>query len=56
LTRVIPGLDPRRPRPEFIVLYNGTEEAPDRWEERLSDALMEAAGETNPSLDLTIVV
>jgi hypothetical protein len=44
------------PRPEFIVLYNGREEAPDRWEERLSDAFMEAAGETENSLDLTVTV
>jgi hypothetical protein len=44
------------PRPEFIVLYNGREEAPDRWEERLSDAFMEATGEEKPSLDLTVTV
>lgn len=24
------------PGPEFIVLYNGTEDTPDRWEEKLS--------------------
>jgi hypothetical protein len=46
----------KMPRPEFIVLYNGREEAPDRWEERLSDAFMEAVGETKPSLDLTVTV
>ncbi|WP_232616858.1 Rpn family recombination-promoting nuclease/putative transposase, partial [Treponema primitia] len=28
------------PKPEFIVLYNGLEKAPEKWELRLSDAFM----------------
>jgi hypothetical protein len=45
----------RIPTPEFIVLYNGTEETPDRWEERLSDAFLETQGAKN-FLDLTVTV
>jgi hypothetical protein len=30
------------PKPDFIVLYNGTEECPDEFELKLSDAFMEA--------------
>jgi hypothetical protein len=44
------------PAPEFIVLYNGTAETPDRWEERLSDAFMETAEGAEYSLDLRITV
>jgi hypothetical protein len=44
------------PKPEFIVLYNGREEAPERWEERLSDAFMEGEGDAKTSLDLTVTV
>jgi hypothetical protein len=41
------------PRPEFIVLYNGTDETPDQWEERLSEAYLEVEGTPKISLDLT---
>jgi hypothetical protein len=44
------------PKPEFIVLYNGKAEAPDRWEERLSDAFIETEGDTTISLDLVVTV
>ncbi|MDR1248212.1 MAG: Rpn family recombination-promoting nuclease/putative transposase [Treponema sp.] len=44
------------PRPEFIVLYNGADKTPDKWEERLSEAYMEAALNPNISLDLTVTV
>jgi hypothetical protein len=44
------------PRPEFIVLYNGPEEAPDQWEQRLSDAFIELGEERKTSLDLTVKV
>jgi hypothetical protein len=44
------------PRPEFIVLYNGPKEAPDRWEQRLSDAFMEAGEGEKSCLDLTVTV
>jgi hypothetical protein len=44
------------PAPEFIVLYNGTEETPDRWEERLSDAFMETEEGAKSFLDLTVRV
>jgi hypothetical protein len=44
------------PRPEFIVLYNGPAEAPDRWEERLADAFMETEGDAKNSLDLVVTV
>jgi hypothetical protein len=30
------------PKPDFIVLYNGTEQCPDEFEMKLSDAFMEA--------------
>jgi hypothetical protein len=39
------------PRPEFIVLYNGTKKTPDQWEEQLSDAYMEV--EANLKILLT---
>jgi acyl-CoA hydrolase len=42
------------PTPEFIVLYNGTADTPDRWEERLSDAFMAQGGKT--SLDVRVTV
>jgi hypothetical protein len=44
------------PRPEFIVLYNGPEEAPDYWEQRLSDAFLDAEGDRTIPLDLTVKV
>ncbi|MDR2662031.1 MAG: Rpn family recombination-promoting nuclease/putative transposase [Treponema sp.] len=44
------------PKPEFIVLYNGRDETPDRWEERLSWAFMETGENTKTSLDLTVTV
>jgi hypothetical protein len=42
------------PRPEFYVLYNGTEEYPDREELRLSDLFSEKTGK--PVLELTVPV
>jgi hypothetical protein len=42
------------PRPEFIVLYNGMDDTPDQWEERLSEAYMEVEGNTKIFLDLTV--
>jgi predicted transposase/invertase (TIGR01784 family) len=44
------------PRPEFIVLYNGPEEAPEYWEQRLSDAFIELGEERTACLDLTVKV
>jgi hypothetical protein len=44
------------PKPEFIVLYNGKAEAPDKWEERLSDAFIATEGDTKISLDLVVTV
>jgi hypothetical protein len=44
------------PKPEFIVLYNGKAEAPDKWEERLSDAFIETGGDTKICLDLVVTV
>jgi hypothetical protein len=44
------------PTPEFIVLYNGTNETPDRWEEWLSDAFMVTERGIKNSLDLTVTV
>jgi hypothetical protein len=44
------------PRPEFIVLYNGTDDTPDKWEERLSEAYMEVEGNTKIALDLTVTM
>jgi hypothetical protein len=44
------------PRPEFIVLYNGATEAPDQWEERLSDAFMGTEGDEKNTLDLVVTV
>jgi hypothetical protein len=46
----------RIPKPEFIVLYNGRVDAPDRWEEHLSDVFMETEGDTKIPLDLTVTV
>jgi hypothetical protein len=42
------------PRPEFIVLYNGLEKAPEKWGMRLSDAFMGLETDEKPTLDLTV--
>jgi hypothetical protein len=44
------------PRPEFIVFYNGTDDTPDQWEERLSDAFIETEADTKIPLDLVVTV
>jgi hypothetical protein len=44
------------PKPEFIVFYNGTEDTPDQWEERLSDAFIDPEGEGKNTLDLVVRV
>ena len=44
------------PRPEFIVLYNGTEDTPDRWEEKLSGSYLDAEEAGEPFLDLTVTM
>ncbi|GMO66552.1 MAG: hypothetical protein Ta2A_14800 [Treponemataceae bacterium] len=43
------------PQPEFIVLYNGTEDYPDYSEMKLSDAFIKA-GIEKPALDLTVKI
>jgi hypothetical protein len=42
------------PKPEFIVLYNGKEDAPDYWEERLSTAFIGDDGGHETALDLQV--
>jgi hypothetical protein len=44
------------PRPEFIVLYNGPEKAPEKWELQLSDAFIEPEPSEKTSLDLIVKV
>jgi hypothetical protein len=44
------------PKPEFIVLYNGLEKAPEKWELRLSDAYMGLEADEKTALDLTAAV
>jgi hypothetical protein len=44
------------PKPEFIVFYNGTEDTPDQWEERLSDAFIDPEGDGKNTLDLVVRV
>jgi hypothetical protein len=44
------------PKPEFIVLYNGLEEMPEKQELRLSDAFLGLEVGENPTLDLTVMV
>jgi hypothetical protein len=44
------------PKPEFIVLYNGLEKAPEKWEMRLSDAFMGLEADEKITLDLTAAV
>jgi hypothetical protein len=46
----------RIPKPEFIVLYNGLEKAPEKRELRLSDAFMGLAAGEEITLDLKVVV
>jgi hypothetical protein len=41
----------RIPKPEFIVLYNGTEPAPEQDEMRLSEAFLGMEGGVEPGLD-----
>lgn len=43
------------PQPEFIVLYNGTEDYPEQSEIKLSDAFIKA-GIEKPALDLTVKI
>jgi hypothetical protein len=42
------------PKPEFIVLYNGKEDTPDQWEERLSTAFIGDDGGHETALDLQV--
>jgi hypothetical protein len=42
------------PKPEFIVLYNGLEKAPEKWELRLSDAFIGLGADEKTALDLTV--
>jgi hypothetical protein len=44
------------PKPEFIVLYNGAEECPDRQVLKLSDMFSEPLGESLASLELEVTV
>jgi hypothetical protein len=44
------------PRPEFLVLYNGTESFPDEKELKLSDAFMDVDGYSDNRLELTVKV
>jgi hypothetical protein len=44
------------PKPEFIVLYNGLEKAPEKWELRLSDAYIGLEPGEKVSLDLIVSV
>jgi hypothetical protein len=44
------------PKPEFIVFYNGAEDTPDQWEERLSDAYIDPEGDGKNTLDLVVRV
>jgi hypothetical protein len=44
----------RIPKPEFIVVYNGLEEAPEKWEMRLSDAFIGLEADEKTALDLTV--
>jgi hypothetical protein len=44
------------PKPEFIVLYNGLEKAPEKWEMRLSDAFNGLEPGEKTALDLTVAV
>jgi hypothetical protein len=44
------------PKPAFIVLYNGLEKAPEKWELRLSDAYMGLEPGEKTALDLTVAV
>ncbi|MFP3040871.1 Rpn family recombination-promoting nuclease/putative transposase [Treponema primitia] len=44
------------PKPEFVVLYNGPEKMPEKWELRLSDAFMGLEDGEKISLDLIVTV
>jgi predicted transposase YdaD len=44
------------PRPEFLVLYNGTEKYDDKMELRLSDAFHDVEGFTDNNLELIVKV
>jgi hypothetical protein len=44
------------PKPEFIVLYNGPEKAPEKWELRLSDAFIGLEPGERVPLDLIVTV
>jgi hypothetical protein len=44
------------PKPEFIVLYNGLEKAPEKWELRLSNAYMGLEAGEKTTLDLAVTV
>ncbi|WP_245534832.1 Rpn family recombination-promoting nuclease/putative transposase [Treponema primitia] len=44
------------PKPEFIVLYNGPEKAPEKWELRLSDAFIGLEPGEKVPLDLIVTV
>jgi hypothetical protein len=44
------------PKPEFIVLYNGTAPYPDRHTQKLSDAFIELGIDEIPVLELTVQV
>jgi len=44
------------PRPEFIVLYNGTDPFPDKKTLRLSDAFMQVEGFEKDFLELEVIV
>jgi predicted transposase YdaD len=44
------------PKPEFIVLYNGAEECPDKQVLKLSDMFSEPLGESLASLELEVTV
>jgi hypothetical protein len=66
IARVYEKIIPRRvvykdalvkiPKPEFIILYNGLEETPEKWELRLSDAFIGLEAGEKISLDLTVTV
>lgn len=42
------------PTPEFIVLYNGTDECPDEWEQKLSEAYIEQGRELGLELKVKV--
>jgi predicted transposase/invertase (TIGR01784 family) len=46
----------RLPRPEFIVLYNGSKDCEDRIELHLADAFAELPADERPKLDLVVTM